>query len=132
MAVSLTEKQKKFLTDKTFGHIATLNKDGSPQVSPVWLDYDGTHVIVNSEQTRRKVRNLKRDPRVSISIQDAANPYAYIEIRGKAVEITPKGGFEGIDKLSAKYTGQEKYPGNAPGDVRVVIKIVPEHVTGMG
>jgi hypothetical protein len=72
-----------------------------------------------------------QDPRVP-SASGRRNPYAYIEIRGKAVEITPKGGFEGIDKLSAKYTGQEKYPGNAPGDVRVVIKIAPEHVTGMG
>jgi PPOX class probable F420-dependent enzyme len=132
MAVTLTDKQKKFITDKNFGHIATINKDGSPQVSPVWIELDGNNLVVNSEEKRRKVRNIKRDARVSISIQDAANPYAYIEIRGKAVEITSSGGFEGIDRLSAKYTGQQKYPGNAPGDVRVMIKIAPEHVTGMG
>jgi PPOX class probable F420-dependent enzyme len=130
MALTLTDAQKKFLTDKNFGHIATINKDGSPQVSPVWVDFDGTHVIVNSEDKRRKVRNLKRDGRVSVSILDSANPYQYIEIRGKVAEITPKGGNDGIDALAKKYMGVDKYPLNKPGDVRVVIKIVPEHVTG--
>jgi PPOX class probable F420-dependent enzyme len=132
MAVTLTDKQKKLITDKNYGHIATINKDGSPQVSPVWIDLDGNHLIVNSEQKRLKVRNIKRDPRVAVSIQNAANPYQYIEIRGKAIEVTDKGGFEGIDRLSDKYNGQPKYPGNAPGDVRIVIRIEPEHVTGMG
>jgi PPOX class probable F420-dependent enzyme len=130
MAVQLTDAQKKFLTDKNFGHIATLNKDGSPQVTPVWVEFDGTHVIVNSEMKRRKGRNLKRDPRVSLSIQDGANPYQYIEIRGRVTQITDKGGAEGIDRLAKKYMGVDKYPLNVPGDVRVVIRIVPEHVAG--
>ncbi len=130
MAVQLTDAQKKFLTDKNFAHIATINKDGSPQVSPVWVDFDGTHIVVNSEKKRLKVRNLKRDPRVSLSIADAANAYSYIEIRGRVVEITDKGGFEGIDKMAKKYMDQDKYPWNKPEDVRVVIKIVPEHITG--
>jgi PPOX class probable F420-dependent enzyme len=132
MAVTLTDKQKKLITDKNFGHIATLNKDGSPQVSPVWIELDGNHLIINSERKRRKVRNIKRDQRVSVSIQNAENPYQYIEVRGKAIEVTDTGGFEGIDRLSAKYTGQAKYPGNAPGDVRIVIRIEPEHVASMG
>jgi PPOX class probable F420-dependent enzyme len=132
MAVTLTDKHRKLITGKNFGHIATINKDGSPQVSPVWIELDGNHLIVNTEQKRRKVRNIKRDPRVSVSIQNAENPYQYVEIRGRAIEVTAKGGFEGIDRLSAKYTGQEKYPGNAPGDVRIVIRIEPDHVTGMG
>ena len=131
MPVQLTDAQKKFLTDKNFAHIATINKDGSPQVTPVWVELDGIHVIVNSEITRRKVRNLKRDPRVSLSVQDDANPYQYIEIRGRVTEITDKGGDAGIDKLAKKYMGVDKYPLNKPGDVRVVIKIVPEHVAGM-
>ena len=132
MAITLSDKQKQLITGKNYGHIATINKDGSPQVSPVWIELDGNLLVVNSEQKRRKVRNLKRDPRVSVSIQNAENPYQYVEIRGRAVEITDKGGFEGIDRLSAKYNNQPKYPGNAPGDVRIVIKIEPEHVTGMG
>ncbi len=132
MAITLNDAQKKYLADKNFGHVATLNKDGSPQVSPVWVEFDGKHVIVNSEQSRRKVRNLKRDPRVSISILNGENPYEYIEIRGKVVEITAEGGSEGIDRLAKKYMGVDKYPYNKPEDVRVILKIVPEHVAPAG
>ena len=132
MAITLNDAQKKYLADKNFGHVATLNKDGSPQVSPVWVEYDGKHVIVNSEEKRLKVRNLKRDPRVSISIQNGENPYEYIEIRGKVVEITAEGGFEGIDRLAKKYMGADKYPFNKPEDVRVILKIAPEHVAPAG
>ncbi len=132
MATKLNEKQIKFLTDKNFAHIGTINKDGSPQVSPVWVEYDGKNVVINSEDNRLKVRNLKRDARISVSVQDAQNPYTYIEIRGKVVEITPNGGDEGIDRLAKKYMGVDKYPMNKPGDVRVQIKIEPEHVTGQG
>ena len=132
MAVKLTDEQAQLLRDtKSFIHLATINKDGSPQVSPVWVDFDGTHVVVNSEQKRRKVRNMKRDPRVSLSVQDPANAYHYVEIRGRVVSITAEGGAAHIDKLAKKYMGVDKYPGNQPGDVRVIIKIEPEHVTGM-
>ena len=130
MGVTLSDKHKKLITDKNFGHIATLNKDGSPQVTPVWVDVEGDTVIVNSEQTRLKVRNLKRDPRVSISIFDQENPYSYIEVRGRVVEITPKGGAEGIDKLAKKYMGVDDYPYNEEGDVRVVIRIEPTRIVG--
>ena len=130
--MQLSDKAKRLIDSKAFAHVATLNKDGSPQVSPVWIERDGDTLIVNSEQKRKKVRNLKQDGRVALSIQNPDNDYQYVEIRGKVKEITTEGGFEGIDRLSAKYTGQEKYPGNSPGDVRVVIKIEPEHITGMG
>ena len=131
MAIVLDESQRQFLLDKNFAHLATINADGSPQVSPVWVDYDGTHIIVNSEQSRLKVRNMKRDPRVALSISDQTNPYRYIEIRGKVVELTAEGGFESIDALCRKYTGREKYPWNKPTDVRLQIKIAPEKVGGM-
>jgi len=132
MAVTLTDKQKQLITDKNFGHVATINRDGSPQVSPVWIELDGNYLVINSEMKRRKVRNIQRDPRVAVSIQNAEKPYEYIEIRGKAVEVTDEGGFEGIDRLGKKYLGVDKYPNNRPGDVRVVIRIEPEHVAGMG
>ena len=133
MTLTLNDEQAKLLRDtKSFIHLATINSDGSPQVSPVWVDFDGTNIVINSERKRRKVRNMKRDPRVSFSVQDPANPYHYVEIRGRVVSITPEGGFEHIDKLAKKYMGVDKYPNNQPGDVRVVIKIEPEHVTGMG
>ncbi|MBI5289055.1 MAG: PPOX class F420-dependent oxidoreductase [Chloroflexi bacterium] len=126
----LTDKAKQYLEAKGFAHIATINKDGSPQVSPVWIEHDGTRVIVNSEDKRLKVQNLRRNPHVSLSIQNVENPYEYIEIRGKVVEITPEGGFEGIDRLAKKYIGQDKYPWNQPEDVRVQIKIEPTRIVG--
>lgn len=131
MAIKLSDKAKGIIDSKAFAHIATINADGSPQVSPVWVERDGDTVIVNSEEKRLKVRNLKRNPHVALSIQDAANPYSYVEIRGRVIEITPEGGFEGIDRLGKKYMGVDKYPGNQPGDVRVQIKIEPMHITGM-
>jgi len=131
MAAQLNEKAKRIIEGKTFAHVATLNNDGSPQVSPVWVEHDGTYVVLNSEDKRLKVRNLRRDPRVSVSIQNVENPYEYVEIRGRVVEITPEGGFEGIDRLAKKYINEDKYPGNQPGDVRVQIKIAPERITGM-
>ena len=130
MGIELSDKAKGLLKGKNFANVATTRKDGSPQVSPIWVDFDGKHVILNSEQKRAKVRNLKRDPRVSISVFDQANPYSYVQIQGRVVEITPNGGFEGIDKMSQKYGGPEKYPGNQPGDVRIVIKIEPLKETG--
>jgi PPOX class probable F420-dependent enzyme len=124
----LTDEQKQFLTEPSFAHMATINKNGSPQVSPVWVDVEGDNVIVNSEEKRLKIRNVKRDPRVSLSVQDPQNAYRYLEIRGKVTKITPEGAFEHIDKMAQKYMGQEKYPYNRPYDVRVLLTIVPERV----
>ena len=128
----LTPAQVALIEGKNFAHVATLNKDGSPQVSPVWIEHDGEYVVVNTEEKRLKTRNMKRDARVAVSIQDSANPYHYVHIKGRVVEVTREGGFEGIDRLSAKYTGQDKHPGNAPGGVRVQVKIEPIGVFQMG
>ena len=130
MAVTLSEAQQKFLFDKNFAHFVTLMKDGTPQVTPVWIDYDGKHVLVNSEQKRVKTRNVERDPRVALSIADMQNPYSFIEIRGRVVDITTEGAADHIDKMAKKYMGQDKYPLNKPGDVRVIFKIEPEQVKG--
>ena len=130
MAMELSEKAKGLLKGKNFANVATIRKDGSPQVSPIWVDFDGTHIILNSEEKRAKVKNLKRDPRVAVSVFNHQNPYEYVQISGRVAEITTKGGAEGIDKMAQKYLGQEKYPGNKPGDVRVVIRIEPEKITG--
>ncbi|HXK34198.1 MAG TPA: PPOX class F420-dependent oxidoreductase [Dehalococcoidia bacterium] len=124
----LTEAQAAILKAPVFAYIATINPDGSPQTSPVWIDYDGTHVIVNSEIKRAKVRNVQRDPRVSISVQNPDNPYSYIEIRGRVVDMTEEGAFEDIDRLAKKYLGQDKYPYNKPDDRRVILKIEPTRV----
>jgi PPOX class probable F420-dependent enzyme len=117
---------------KAFAHVATLMPDGTPQVTPVWVDYDGTHVIINSARGRQKDRNLRRNPHVALSIQDPANPYRYLEIRGPVTEITEEGADEHIDKMAKKYMGVDRYPGRSPGEVRVIYKIEPQHFTTMG
>lgn len=131
MAAQLSEAALKLIKDKNFAFIGTLMSDGSPQVTPVWVEYDGQHIILNSEVKRAKVRNLKRDPRISISIANMQNPYEYVEIRGKVVDMTTQGASEGIDMLAKKYLGQDKYPYNKEGDERIIIKVAPEKVVGM-
>lgn len=117
------------LTNKqAFAHIATLNADGSPQVTPVWVDFDGTHVVVNTARGRIKTRNLEREPRVALSISDPENPYRYIGIQGRVIAMTESGGDAHIDKMAKKYLGKDSYPFRAPGERRVVVTIVPEKV----
>jgi PPOX class probable F420-dependent enzyme len=116
------------LTKPAFAHLATLNADGSPQVTPVWIDFDGTNVIVNTARGRVKARNLAREPRVAISIMDPENPYRYLGIQGRVVEMTERGGDAHIDKMAKKYLGKDSYPFRAPGEVRIVVKIAPDKV----
>jgi PPOX class probable F420-dependent enzyme len=132
MAENIPEKYADLLEKPAFGNLGTLMKDGSPQVTPVWVDYDGKHVRINSALGRVKDKNIRRDPRVSISLQDPANPYRYLEIRGRVVEITQNGADAHIDKLSQKYLGKPVYPFRQPGEVRVLYKIEPEKVSSMG
>lgn len=132
MAEKLNEKQIQLLHGKNLAYIGALSDDGSPQVTPVWIDYDGTHVIFNTEKNRAKTRNLEKDPRVAVTVADAANPYSYVEIRGRVVEMSADGADVHIDKMAMKYLGQEKYPFNRPGDVRIIVKIEPLKVLGMG
>ena len=117
---------------RAFGNLATLMPDGRPQVTPVWCDLEGGNVRVNSARGRQKDRNMRRDPRVAISIMDPENPYRYLEIRGRVVEITEQGANEHIDRLAQKYLGLDQYPHRQPGEVRVMYKIKPEHTSTMG
>ena len=118
------------LLDKPcFAHVATLMKDGSPQVTPVWVDREGDKVVINSAAGRVKDKNLKRDGRVALSISDPTNPYRMLAIRGKVVEITTDGAEDHIDRLAMKYMGVEKYPYRQPGEVRVRYVIEPISVS---
>jgi PPOX class probable F420-dependent enzyme len=121
------------LKDKpAFANLATLNDDGSPQVTPVWVDFDGTNLIVNTAKGRVKAKNLARSPHVALSIADPQNPYRYLGIQGRVIEMTESGADAHIDKMAKKYMGKDKYPGRAPGEVRVLVKIAPEKVHTMG
>jgi PPOX class probable F420-dependent enzyme len=132
MAYAIPEEYMDLFHKKAFANLATINKDGSPQVTPVWIDYDGEHVLVNSARGRRKDKNMERNSAVALSIQDPDNPYRYLEVRGHVDEITEEGADQHIDKMAKKYIGQDKYPWSKPDEVRVVYKITPEHTSHMG
>ena len=120
------------LDKKVFAHVATVGPDGKPQVTPVWVDFDGKHIRINTARGRVKDRNLGKNPRVALSLQDPENPYRYLQVQGKVVEITEQGADAHIDALAKKYLNQDRYPGRKPGEVRIMVKIAPERVQGMG
>ena len=131
MPVTL-DKYADLFNKRAFASLATVMPDGRPQVTPVWVDFDGRHVIVNSAKGRVKDRNMRRDPRVSLALIDPQNPYRYVEIRGRVADITENGADAHIDKMAKKYLDKDRYPNRQPGEVRVLYKIVPEHISGMG
>jgi PPOX class probable F420-dependent enzyme len=132
MAVTIPEKYLDLFQKKAFANLATLMPDGSPQVTPVWVDYDGSHVLVNSARGRQKEKNMKPNAKVALSILDPDNPYRYLEIRGKVESITEQGADAHIDKMAKKYLGQDKYPYRKPSETRVIFKILPTKTTQIG
>jgi PPOX class probable F420-dependent enzyme len=112
--------------------VATTDADGKPQLTQTWVDTDGEHVLVNSVQGFRKVRNIERDPRVAVAVSDPDNPRRYFQVRGRVVGVTTEGAADHIEKLSQKYLGTP-YPWFGGRDqVRVTIAIEPEKISGMG
>jgi PPOX class probable F420-dependent enzyme len=132
MSQAIPDKYRDLFTKRAFATLGTLMPDGSPQVTPVWCDFDGEHVIVNSAKGRQKDKNIRRDPRVALAVIDPDNPYRYLEIRGRVAEITEQGADAHIDKMAKKYLGADKYPYRQPGEQRVMYKIQPERVSTMG
>jgi PPOX class probable F420-dependent enzyme len=132
MAGAIPDQFKDLFSKVAFAHLATLMPDGSPQVTPVWCDFDGTNVRVNSAKGRVKDKNMRRDKKVALSVQDPENSYRYLAIRGEVVEITEEGADAHIDSLAKKYLGKDKYPFRGPGEVRVIYKIRPVNVHTTG
>lgn len=132
MAGVIPDDYKDLFEKKAFANLATVNADGTPQVTPVWIDYDGDYVLVNSARGRRKDKNMERNRAVALSIQDPDNPYRYLEVRGNVTEITEQNADQHIDKMAKKYIGKDKYPWSKPDEVRVIYKIKPEHTSQMG
>jgi len=121
----------KLFTGKNFAFVATLMKDGTPQITPTWIDFDGKTILINTAEGRVKQKNVSRDPHVAISIVDQNNPYDMVTIRGKVIEQTSKGADEHIDKLAKRYLGVDKYPFRAPAEKRIILKVAPENVFHM-
>jgi PPOX class probable F420-dependent enzyme len=132
VAEQIPEAFKDILQKRGYAHLATLMRDGSPQVTPVWYDFDGTHVRINTAKGRLKDKNMRRDKQVALSIQDPDNPYRYLAIRGDIDEITEYGADAHIDSLAKKYLGKDRYPFRAPEEVRVIYKIRPQKVSTSG
>jgi PPOX class probable F420-dependent enzyme len=132
MAATIPEKFRDLLTKKALASLATVMADGSPQVTPVWFDFDGSHLRVNSAKGRVKDQNMRRNGRVALTIVDPENPYRHIAIRGRVEDVTEAGADAHIDSLSKKYLGQDRYPNRRAGEVRVIYRIRPERVHTMG
>ncbi len=133
MSVRIEGRAEELLRAKNFCHVATLREDGTVHTAPVWVDVDGDGLaVLNSAEGRAWPRNLERDPRVTLTVQNLDNPYEYVEIRGRVAERTNDGADEHIDALAKKYLGVDEYPYRQPGEQRVIIKVEADraHVSG--
>jgi len=128
MSEKLEGRAEDLLNGKNFATVATLRGDGSVHAAPVWVDVQDGRPALNTAEGRAWPRNLERDPRVTLTVQNMENPYEYVEVRGRVVERTRDGADEHIDALAKKYMGVEEYPLRQPGEQRVIIRVEPEHV----
>ena len=124
----ITEPIAKLLQDSNFAFLSTLMSDGSPQVTPTWIDVEDDVVLINTAEGRIKHKNISRDPRVAISIVERNNPYNMATIRGKVIGQTNQDADEHIDKLAKKYLGVDRYPGRSPNEKRIILKVKPEKI----
>lgn len=123
----LNETAVTLLKGPNIAHLATLMPDGSPQVTPVWVDTDGQDVLINTAEGRLKLKNMRRDPRVAVDLVDRDNPYRSVLVRGHVVAISEEGADAHIDQLAQRYLGVERYP-KAEGERRVIVRIRPARV----
>jgi PPOX class probable F420-dependent enzyme len=131
MPVSIPQSLRKILEDKAYGHVTTFDAQGKPQVTMVWLDVDGDEVLFNTAEGRRKPANLRRDPRIIVSVQDRNTPQSYAVFHGKA-RITEEGADAQIDKLAKRFLGADKYPYRQPGEKRLTVRIRVDRIGGVG
>ena len=131
MPKSLPPAVKKILEDKAYGHVITFDESGKPQITMVWVDVDGDDVVFNTAEGRLKPKNLRRDPRVIISVQDRNDPQAYAVFHGKAT-VTEAGADAHIDKLAKRFLGADKYPYRQSGEKRLIVRVKPDRIGGYG
>ena len=117
---------------RAFAYLATQMSNGSPQVTPVWFNISGDTILINSAKGRVKDKNMRARPVVTLCIQDPTNPYRYLQVSGRVIEITEAGADAHIDVLAGKYTGNFKYQNHQPGETRVTYKIMPEKADAHG
>ena len=131
MPIPLPQSVKTLLQDKAYGHVVTYNDKGTAQLTMVWMDVDGDDVVFNTSEGRRKSQNLRRDPRIVVSVQDRNDPQAHAVFYGKA-RVTDAGADEHIDKLAKRFLGADKYPFRQPGEKRLIVRISVDRIGGFG
>ena len=128
----IPEHYAELLETNALAHVATIGPKGDPQSTPVWFGWDGKHVLFSLTKTAQKYHNLRRDPRLALSIVDPKNTYRYVEIRGRVVRIDEDADRHFVNAMAKKYLNQDIYPWHQPGDEHVVVRVEPEHTTRMG
>lgn len=129
---NIPDKYRDLFNKRAFASLATRMANGDVQVTPVWVDVDNGNLLFNSARGRVKDKNVRRDPRVTLTLMDPDNPYRYLEVRGRVVDFTEQGADQHINKLAKKYLGVDQYPYRQPGEVRVLYRVKPEHVHAYG
>jgi PPOX class probable F420-dependent enzyme len=132
MSSKIEGRAEELLRGKNFCHVATLRPDGSVHAAPVWVDVQDGLAVLNTAEGRVWPRNLERDPRVTLTVQNMENPYEYLTIRGRVAERTHEGADQHIDAMAGKYLGKDEYPYRQPGEQRVIIRVQPEYVHTYG
>ncbi|MBA8827362.1 hypothetical protein FHX42_004758 [Saccharopolyspora lacisalsi] len=128
---TIPQDYEDILTKRAFAHIATIGPNGEPQSNPVWVDWDGRYLKFSQTTTRQKYRNLRREPRIAVSALDPEQPYRYLEVRGRVVNVEDDQDNAFIDRMAKKYMDADEYPYHQPGDHRVILYVEPEHTTSM-
>ena len=132
MTDTLSEKAHALIARPVLASLTTLGADGSPQVTPLWIDADGDDLLFNTAQGRVKERHMARDPRVAVSVVDPDDPYNVVALRGTVVDITTDGADDHIDALAKKYLGVESYPMRSEGEVRIKVRVRTDHIAMQG
>ncbi len=132
MPATISPGFQKLLQEPAYCQLATLMPDGSPQVTQVWVDTDGEHILINTAEGRQKERNVRRDPRVAVNVVDPANAWRIAMVRGRVVDVTTAGADQLIDQLAKKYLNEDTYPFRQPEEVRIILKILPEKINEIG
>ena len=132
MADVLSEKARALITRPVLASLATLNPDGSPQITPLWVDLDGDDVVFNTAQGRKKARNLERDARVAVTVIDPDDQYNVVAFQGTVTDVATAGADAHIDALAKKYLGVESYPMRREGEVRIRVTVRTDHIAMQG
>jgi PPOX class probable F420-dependent enzyme len=123
---------RKLLREPAFCQLATLMPDGSPQITQVWVETDGEHILINTPEGSQKEWNVRRDPRVAVNVVDPSNAWRLAMVRGRVVNVSNEGAVEQIDRLAKKYLNQDTYPFHRPDQVRTTIEIAPDKINEIG